>query len=290
MSTPLDTIKAQIAREFGETGRFDPARWIAQHPEWSTEIATFIEAFASVDPPRSEPWHDRGGHLRRLQNNIQRVVEIRKADEEETKLGLEVSSFSGPAVVKPRDRTWKETKAAVMVFVVDVFRRVRRGHTGRYDANKSIYLDERLLRLDLFRGFKPARLGMWNPRLTTIEREAAEHGWLQTEEAGRRLRAGPQLDEALEVAHSSLTNPKLAERLTLHLADHQPDLELWGMVDYAARTLVEGGSRISTPAVVEVLKAVPEWEWKDHLHEFVPGAIEHLVRLELIPADQIDFE
>src|SRR4051794_10127124 len=114
MSTPLDAVKAQIARDFKETGRLDPAPWVVQYPEWATEISSFIDAFASVAPAQSEPWNDAGGNLRRIQHNIMRIAAIRKADEGETDLGFEIGALSGPTVMKPRHATWNETKAAVM--------------------------------------------------------------------------------------------------------------------------------------------------------------------------------
>lgn len=296
MSRPLDEIKAQIAKEYQATQRFEPEGWLARYPEWRAELTEFFAVFGpalsaaeGVPVPR---WRDPSGTLRRIQENTRRIAAIRAADLAETQLGSAIADVDAPAVVIPPkgSNRWMEAKTAIFTWIVDTFRRARRGNTGRYDANKATYLTERAFGLDLFRGFRPAQLGMWNPVLETVETEATGRGWIKSVEKGRRFAAGPNLDEGLRLARERLSDPQLANQFARHLVANRDYLELWGMVDHSALQLANSGRRISATAIRDVIMSVPEWEEKTHLLPGIPSALEHLIRLELIPTELIDFE
>lgn len=292
----LDEIKTRIAREYRETGRFDPAPWLAAHPEWHDELDRFFAVFGPALESSAETspqvWWDASGTTRQIQRNIAQIASVRSADAQETDLGRSLATLPESTVAPPSggiQEYWMETKAAIFSFLVDTFRRKRRGQSGRYDANKSVYLDQRLYRLNLFEGFRPARYGMFNSALYRVEEFAQARGWVNLVE-GRRYRAGPKVEEALSLARARVVDPALAQRLADHLAENRHALELWGMVDFASLKLVEQGQRITVSAIVETLKGVKEWQWKEDLYPFVPEALAHLIRLELVPAHLVDFE
>jgi hypothetical protein len=173
----------------------------------------FGPALASAAAKPVPRWHDLSGTLRRVQENTRRIAAIRAADRAEAALGAAITSRAAPMLVVPlrgRDR-WKVAKTAVFTWIVDTVRRVRPGSPGRFDANKAAYLTERILELDLFRGFRPEKLGMWNPVLVQLEREAAKRRWLAGSSRGDRFSAGPKLDEALAIARERLSDPELAD-------------------------------------------------------------------------------
>jgi hypothetical protein len=294
MSSRLDEIKAEIAREYGSTRQFDAAPWLARYPEWRSELEEFFAVFgpalAAAEQAPVSRWQDRGGVLRRMHENTRLIAAVRGADLAETELGARLADADTPLVAVPRgERTWwRETKTAIFTFIIDTFHRLRYGASGRFDANKSTYLMEVLLRLDLYRGFRPARLGMWNPNLYSIESDAGARGWITTVEGGKRFEPGPEIAQALELARQRLSDPELADQLGVHLARNHHRLELWGMVAYAASRLADDDRTVTAQAVLDVILTIPEWAWKDHLFPQIPQAMEHLIRLGLIPVDRVD--
>ena len=303
MSEQLDYIKQEILDEYTAAGQINPARWLARYPEFREDLLgvfrLFDTATAAEAVPEAEPWSDFQGIVGRARQNILRMAEVFQADPAESALGEALAAHPGP-FLRPLPQNEAQDEKTLHVFTLGLVVQalVRAGaHLHQYMGQKLSDLGNFGLHLGLWQHV-PYAYGMFDKTIYRIEEEAAKRGWLQVR--NKQYVPAPLLErEVARLSLEILSAPELTTRYFDHLARRDSsELEVWGMSRYAATQLVAQGLRITIPAVLQFFHDTPAWTYKvvtspdfkdANITEFeVEQALEHLVRLRLIPASEVD--
>lgn len=303
MSEQLTRIKGAILQEYQSHGHIDRDGWLARYPGFREDLLAVFRLFDAAEAAEgsstAEPWPDYRGMVARERQNILRMAEIHVANPEESALGQAIENVVDP-FVRPRPGTATVDEKTLRVFALGLvvqalFRTGARLH--QFMGQKLSDLANAALHLNLWQHV-PYAYGMFDETLYAVEEDASELGWLRVQ---GKYYAPTNLLEA-EIARLSpeiLSQPELTQRVIEYFAGQDStDLEVWGMTRYAGVQLVARGQRISVAAVLQFFRDTPAWKYKVEpdpsfgevmIAEYeVARALEHLVRLRLLPPHEVD--
>ena len=303
MSELLTRIKQELLDEYEATGRIDREGWLARYPQFHEDLLLVFRLFDAADAaeavPAAEPWSDYQGIVGRARQNVLRIAEIHEADPEEAALGQALAAVRGPLLRPPHGKGAVDERILrvfTLGLVVQALVRAR-ARLHQFMGQKLSDLAEAGLRLGLW-GHAPYAFGMFDKGLYRVEQEAERRGWLQVKE--KKYVPLPLLESELKrLGAEILSHPDLTRRYLDHLARRDSmELEVWGMTRYAAAELVTRGERITVSGVLRVFRETPEWGYKVGLDPDLPEAmiteveveqaLEHLIRLRLVPVHEVD--
>lgn len=299
MTDQLDRIRGEILAEHRATGTVNRESWLNQYPEYRERLeAVFqlLERAAEIDAQPSGPaWPDHEGRILRARENFRRTVAVRGDDPAETALGeaLGKARAQGGVVAEPAGELDRELlQAFTITYVVGALT-----HAGarlhQFMGQKLTYLTEIGLRIGAFRKFTPYTHGMFDKTLYSAEQEAAQRGWLTVE--GKYYRPSSRMEAVIaEMTPQVIRQPELAERYVDYVARRTNDeMEVWGMTHHAGIQLLVRGERVTIPAILEIFGTTKPWREKLARGRIdarmVEQALEHLIRLQLLPAHAVDF-
>jgi hypothetical protein len=300
MADSIEQIELEILRELDRSGRVDIANWVERYPEYRDRI---LEFWLWAMPVVSNGRQGESGHTAEIDATVaeQSLRDAALAvnlgsqwlqpplDPELTaleKLGeqLEVARR------QPRQSTKAPVpfrKAVVCAWLVSVLEE-RRGWVSRLALQKSAYILECSLELQIFVDHRRQRLGPYdhNARYRDAEPIAKKKGWLTI--AGSRLHASADSRELTRYVSRYVRSENAALGLVSWLSQRSDEeLETLATVLWSACEIVRAGGSATTHAVAEVLARTPEWSGKlkraNFSAERVGDALKYLTALRLIP-------
>jgi len=302
MAPSLDQIKDAIRMEHKQLGRVDPEKWFGLYPEHRKTLESVFRLIARVDSlpaPREEiyTWVDPGGRVAKARQNMTRILEVRIADPIETALGAALArsraETSAALEVSPTVAVSAASSPRVFVLalVVDALHRAG-ARLHQFMGQKLAYLADAGLGFGQFPAFAPADFGMFDKGLYALETAAGRMGWFSV--VDKKYSPKPKMSQDLrQLVPEILKDPVLTERYLDYLAVRtNHELEVWGMTRYAALIVGERNGYVTVPMVRAFFISTPAWEYKvAHGYitdEHIQHALEHLVRLQLVPHHLVD--
>jgi hypothetical protein len=299
MTDQIDRIRGEILAEHRATGTVNREGWLSRYPEYRERLEAMfglLARAAEIDSQPSGPaWPDHEGRIMRARENFRRIATVRGADPAEAALGqaLGEAQAQGGVVAQMGGGLDRELlQAFTITYVVGALT-----HAGarlhQFMGQKLTYLAEIGLRIGAFRKFTPYTHGMFDKNVYSAEREAAQRGWLAVE--AKHYRPSSRTEAVIaEMTPKVIRLPELADQYVAHVARRTNDeLEVWGMTHHSGIQLLARGERITIPAVLEIFGNTKPWHEKMAsgriTAQMVEQALEHLIRLQLLPPDAIDF-
>jgi hypothetical protein len=292
MRSELDVIKGAIAQEYLDRGRVNRDVWFSRYPQWRAELEGVFALTDSVNAVEGESvaprWEDKDGTLKSIIAHTRQLLRVRGADAAEADLGHRVAAAERPGL-DPAAEFGSPAARDVLGMILSRLQRLR-AEPGRIDAQKTTFLLERALALGLYTGHVPHKWGLFDKALYEVEDQVSERGWFTWDATRNRFVAGESASDIAERAgESHLADPALAKDLLDHFGEQAGELALWGMVAYAADVLLSKRDRVTVAGLQNVFRETPVWKGKSFEDDHVAAALAHLVRLGLVPAEEVDF-
>ncbi len=284
MSKDLETIKFELLIAC-EIGAVDIAAWIQRFPEHRNELLDFwLWARPGVERDSGAPSDASSRSLAALrEESLHRAclavslgsewlrplaVEI---EVEKIARDVELLRKQPTAHVPPGRRHFR--RAVVYAWVIEQLADVRE-RVSRLATQKTTYLLENFLALELFDSHKQKQLGPYDhaARYADAEPIALKKGWIEI--VGSTMRVGSKTSELHQYANRYLRSRKLASTLTRWLGRLTDDqLETLSTVHWTAASLATRDEPLTADAVRECLGKDASWSAKLRKENFAKGQI-----------------